>query len=138
MSNQLEKLKNSIKKEYTDNFELNLMKSSGFVPVDKRGNDFYVIINKNNLSQKTNIESIIKEKYADYTPKFIPVESSEFEEIIKSFEPKPAKTTAQEPAAAEQSGNSEPTAEEMLVGIGWITHAQLSECQKRQKKLIFL
>ena len=79
MSNQLEKLKNSIKKEYTNNFELNLMKSSGFVPVDKRGNDFYVIINKNNLSQKTNIESIIKEKYADYTPKFIPVESSEFE-----------------------------------------------------------
>ena len=32
MSNQLEKLKHSIKKEYVNNFELNLMKSSGFIP----------------------------------------------------------------------------------------------------------
>ena len=46
MSNQLEKLKNSIKKEYTMSFELNLMKTSGFIPVDKRQNDFYVILNK--------------------------------------------------------------------------------------------
>ena len=36
MSNQLEKLKNNINKEYVDKFELNLMKSSGFIPVDKR------------------------------------------------------------------------------------------------------
>ena len=44
MSNQLEKLKNSIKKEYVNNFELNLMESSGFIPVDKRQNDFFIIL----------------------------------------------------------------------------------------------
>ena len=62
MSNQLEKLKHSIKKEYVNNFELNLMKSSGFIPVDKRQSDFYVILNKDLSGNKTQIASIIKEK----------------------------------------------------------------------------
>ena len=52
MSNQLEKLKSSIKKEYTNSFELNLMKTSGFIPVDKRQNDFFVILNKAKTSDK--------------------------------------------------------------------------------------
>ena len=56
MSNQLEKLKNSIKKEYTKTFELNLMKTSGFIPVDKRQNDIFIIIDKNKLSFQKNIE----------------------------------------------------------------------------------
>ena len=50
MSNQLEKLKKSINKEYAKNFELNLMKSSGFIPVDKRQSEIFVIINKASLS----------------------------------------------------------------------------------------
>ena len=52
MSNQLEKLKNSIKKEYTKTFELNLMKTSGFIPVDKRQGEFFVILNKDNFAEK--------------------------------------------------------------------------------------
>ena len=63
MSNQLEKLKKSINKEYTKNFELNLMKTSGFIPVDKRQNDFFVILNKANVADKSKIEAIIKEKF---------------------------------------------------------------------------
>ena len=39
MSNQLEKLKNSINKEYLTKFEYNLMETSGFIPVAKRQND---------------------------------------------------------------------------------------------------
>ncbi len=53
MSNQLDKLKSSIKKEYAKNFELNLMKSSGFIPVDKRQSDFWVILNKGNAANKS-------------------------------------------------------------------------------------
>ena len=48
MSSQLEKLKCSIKQEIAKDFGINLMKTSGFIPVDKRQNDFYVILNKNN------------------------------------------------------------------------------------------
>ena len=55
MTNQFEKLKNSVKKEYLKSFELNLMKSSGFIPVDKRQSEFYVILNKSNFSNKTEI-----------------------------------------------------------------------------------
>ena len=124
MSNQLEKLKNSIKKEYTDNFELNLMKSSGFVPVDKRQTDFYVILDKTKAGQKTQIEKLIKEKYNELTPKFIPVESGDFSEIIKSI------STEQPPQTTQAKPNAEPTAEDMLVGIGWITQSQLEECAK--------
>ncbi len=123
MSNQLEKLKNSIKKEYTDNFELNLMKSSGFIPVDKRQTDFYVILNKNKAGGKAQIENIIKSKYEGLTPKFIPVEANDFENLISSIVKQPAET--EEPPTE----IAEPTAEDMLVGIGWITKSQLAECK---------
>ena len=56
MSNQLEKLKNSIRKEYARSFEIDLMKTSGFIPVDKRQNDFFVILNKDIKSDKAKIE----------------------------------------------------------------------------------
>ena len=62
MSNQLEKLKKSINKEYLKSFELNLMKTSGFIPVDKRHNEIFVILNKNSLSNKLKIEELIKNK----------------------------------------------------------------------------
>jgi len=127
MSNQLEKLKNSIKKEYTDNFELNLMKSSGFIPVDKRQDDFYIIIDKNKASEKSKIEQLVKEKFADLAPKFIPVESGDFIELIRSVE-QPGTDNVDL-----NSGNGEPTAEDMLVGIGWITKGQLSECISEAK-----
>ena len=32
--------------EYVNQFELNLMKTSGFIPVDKRQGDFFIIIDK--------------------------------------------------------------------------------------------
>ncbi len=126
MSNQLEKLKNSIKKEYADNFELNLMKSSGFIPVDKRQSDFYVILNKNNFSEKSRIETLIKEKFEGFLPKFIPVEASEFEELFQSISHKPQAVNSPE----QTQQDAEPSAEDMLVGIGWITQAQLEECKQ--------
>lgn len=131
MSNQLEKLKSSIKKEYTKNFELNLMKSSGFIPVDKRQTDFFIILNKNNAANKNKIETLVKEKFAGLTPKFIPVEAGDFEQLFSSISqdvPSPA-TQTEEPAV--------PTAEEMLVEIGWLTREQLNECmaEAEQKKL---
>ena len=55
MSNQLKKLKSSIKREYVNNFELNLMKSSGFIPIDKRQGKLYTIISQRSLR---NIEAI--------------------------------------------------------------------------------
>ena len=123
MANQLEKLKNSIKKEYLKNFELNLMKSSGFIPVDKRQSDFFVILNKENFSNKTEIENIIKEKFEGLTPKFIPVESAEFDSLFETI------NVTQKVQENEQSEEvAEPTAEEMLVTIGWLTQQQLDEC----------
>ena len=131
MSNQLEKLKNSIKKEYTNSFELNLMKTSGFIPVDKRQNDFWIILNKRNSADKARIENIIKEKYSDLTPKFIPVESGDFDELFKVID-KPQDTNSTLTGA--QQGSNEPSAEEMLVSIGWITKAQLEECKSEAVK----
>ena len=130
MSNQLEKLKNSINKEHTKNFELNLMKSSGFIPVDKRQTDFYVILNKANASNKSQIEGLVKEKYPDLTPKFIPLDSNDFNELFTAvFNQNSEQKEEQKPA--------EPSAEEILVSIGWLTQAQLNECValSREKKI---
>ncbi len=120
MSNQLEKLKHSIKKEYVSNFELNLMKSSGFIPVDKRQSDFFVILKKDAADNKAQIASIIKEKFKDLTPQFIPISSKDFDEVFNSI------TSVELPKIEEES--SELNAEEILVSIGWLTREQLNEC----------
>ena len=62
MSNQLEKLKKSIKKEYTQSFGLDLIKTSGFIPVDKRQSDFFVILNKTAAANKDKIEELKKKR----------------------------------------------------------------------------
>jgi len=128
MSNQLEKLKNSIKKEYAKSFELNLMKTSGFIPVDKRQNDFFVILNKDNSSNKAQIEKILKEKFADCSSKFIPIERNDFNYLIEYV------SSAEEDKSEKQEDKpAELSAEEMLVSIGWISRAQLNECTTESK-----
>ena len=134
MSNQLENLKKSIKKEYINMFELNLMKASGFIPVDKRQNDFWVIVNKSKLSKKTQIENAIKEKFPDLNSKFIPLESVQFENlIVQLFNQEVIAGDKQystdiESKEQEEKDSSDvaPNAEEMLVAIGWLTRAQLT------------
>ena len=126
MSNQLEKLKNSIKKEYIKNFELNLMKTSGFIPVDKRKNDFYVIIDKSKSSNKEQILSILKEKINGLNTQFIPLESKDFEDIFNSVVKVNKDTVTKNEEKVTES--NEPSPEEMLVSIGWLTKEQLQEC----------
>lgn len=121
MSNQLEKLKNSINKKYLNTFEMNLMKTSGFIPVDKRQNDFFVIINKSNIENQDKIAATIKEKFTDVEIKFYPVENAMFEEIFKSL-------NISNPVV--DKSNIEMSADDMIVAIGWITHEQLNECRE--------
>ena len=131
MSSQLEKLKCSIKQEIAKDFGINLMISSGFIPVDKKQSDFYIIIDKSRAMNKSKVESIVKEKFAEHTPKFIPVESSDFSNLITYLSEKLQSDVAT--PASQQTSNQvekaqEPSAEEMLVTIGWITRDQLNEC----------
>lgn len=141
MSNQLEKLKNSINKEHTKNFELNLMKSSGFIPVDKRQSDFYVILNKNSVSNKGQIEALVKEKYSGLTPKFIPIEAGDFDEIFSSVfnmtQQSGESENETDTVVENETSTDEPSAEEMLVTIGWLSQAQLNEClsESREKNI---
>ena len=135
MSNQLEKLKNSIKKEYVEQFELNLMKSSGFIPVDKRQNNFYVILNKSFAQNKKSISAIIQEKLGELVPQFIPLESGDFDEIMQNVVVQPSKEdikveVADSSKTAEQNEQKELSAEDMLVGIGWLTQEQLNEARR--------
>ena len=137
MSNQLEKLKNSIKQEYVNQFELNLMKTSGFIPVDKRQNNFYIIINKNSAQNKNSISSIIQEKLGDLVPQFIPVEAGDFNEILKIVGTVPVASDAgnevvevSKSADAQAPDKKDLSPEDMLVGIGWITENQLNEARQ--------
>ncbi|MBO5738496.1 type II/IV secretion system protein [bacterium] len=123
MSNQLDKLKNSIKQEYLKKFESNLMKTSGFIPVDKRQEDFWVILDKDKLNNKAQIEALIKEQISGLGLKFIPIDSSDFSFLINSLE----NTTTVETKPSNETLEKEPSAEEMLVSIGWLTREQLNE-----------
>lgn len=127
MSNQLEKLKNSIKKEYVNNFELNLMESSGFIPVDKRQNDFFIILNKDKISNRGAIASLIKEKFNNLNPQFIPIAANDFSEVFRAVITPNSNNS--EPSS-NQDKAAEPSAEEILVSIGWLTKEQLQECEQ--------
>lgn len=127
MSNQLEKLKNSIKKEYISNFELNLMKTSGFIPVDKRQGKLYTIISQNSLKNIETIREVICNKielYGGIEP--IPVSDVIFNEVYSYIDTLLNSSTANEDTAPPE----EVSPEEMLVTIGWITKAQLLEAEK--------
>ena len=127
MSNQLEKLKNSIKKEYVNKFGINLMKSSGFIPVDKRQKDFYVILDKNRVSNKAQVVEIIRKEFSDLNPQFFIIEARDFEEVFKYVESiVESNVITNKPENIEK--DSEPSPEEMLVSIGWLTAEQLKEC----------
>ena len=135
MSGQLEKLKSSIKKEYVDKFEYDLMKSSGFIPVDKRQNNFYVIINKRNAQNRDSIVKSIQSVLGEIVPQFIPIEASDFENIFSQLNGINTQTEIQPENSGKQTENEEKsekqelTAEDMLVGIGWLTQKQLDEAK---------
>ena len=140
MSNQLEKLKSSIQKKYVKDFELNLMKTSGFIPIDKRQNNFYVVLNKDSAQNKDKVITILKEKYGECTPQFVPLGTPEFNEVLDSVTSEDQKeNTNSNIEINREEVSKEPTAEEMLVSIGWITKEQLNECKNlaaEQKKTL--
>ena len=127
MSNQLEKLKSSIKKEFIDNFELNLMKSSGFIPVDKRQGKLYTIISQRSLRDIETIRSTIESKVQTYGGiELIPVSDTIFDDVYNYID-----NLINNPDAAKNIDAPKPvTPEEMLVTIGWITKERLQEAQK--------
>ena len=107
------------------------MKSSGFIPVDKRQSDIYVILNKNSATNKAQIEMVFKDKYNGLALKFIPVDNNDFEELFKSISVSEA--PVEQKAELEANQEEEPSAEEMLVTIGWISRSQLKECEDEAK-----
>lgn len=130
MSNQLEKLKSSIKKEYIQNFELNLMKSSGFIPVDKKQGKFYTIVGQNSLKNVEAIKDIIKTKIDSYGYEIIPVSNEIFDEVF-DYVDNVLKTLPQGGAEPKEEAKSqELSAEDMMISIGWITREQLNECRQ--------
>ena len=131
MSSQLEKLKNSIKKEYIDKFDINLMQTSGFIPVDKRQDTIYLIVNRNGAS-KEKINRFLKENFANLKPQPIPLESGDFNSLISYISELKSKENPSKQAENQQDKSTEGalSPEEMLVGIGWLNLEQLQECQK--------
>lgn len=131
MSNQLEKLKSSIKKEYVKNFELNLMKSSGFIPLDKKQGKLYTIVGQNSLKNVEAIKDIIKEKIESYSYEIIPVSNDIFDEVFDYINNLPQTEESNNTApVAETKPPQELSAEEMIVSIGWITQEQFNECKR--------
>ena len=102
-------------------FEINLMKSSGFIPVDKRQKTFYVILQQGS-TKRDEIEKIVKSKIPDLSPQFIPVNSQDFSSLLDFI------SQEESQVVDENVDVSELSAEDMLVSIGWLTKQQLSEC----------
>jgi len=87
MTKQLEKLKNSIKPDLLEKFDKNLMVSSGFIPVDIRNNDIFIIIKKSVSLNKPSIESTVKTTCSagECGAKFISLSDEEFGELCNKL-----------------------------------------------------
>ena len=138
MSNQLEKLKSSIKREYVNNFELNLMKSSGFIPIDKRQGKLYTIISQRSLRDIETIRETISktvQTYGGIEP--IPVSDAIFDDVynfVDNLIKNPESVETEKAEVKEPPKPKEVTAEDMLVTIGWIKKEQLLESEKLAKE----
>lgn len=138
MSNQLEKLKSSIKREYVNNFELNLMKSSGFIPIDKRQGKLYTIISQRSLRDIEAIRETISktiQTYGGIEP--IPVSDAIFDDVynfVDNLIKNPESVENSKIETKEPPKPKEVTAEDMLVTIGWIKKEQLQESEKLAKE----
>lgn len=138
MSNQLEKLKSSIKREYVNNFELNLMKSSGFIPIDKRQGKLYTIISQRSLRDIESIRETISktvQTYGGIEP--IPVSDAIFDDVynfVDNLIKNPESVENSKVETKESPKPKEVTAEDMLVTIGWIKKEQLQESEKLAKE----
>ena len=84
---QLEKFKNSIKPDLLDKFDKDLMVSSGFIPVDIRNNDLFIIVKKSKAANKPEIESLVKNGCQQETnsTKFISLADDEFGQLFDSL-----------------------------------------------------
>ena len=113
---QLEKLKNSIKPDLLEKFDKNLMVSSGFIPVDIRNNDIFIIIKKSVASNKPIIENQVKSVCQNETgkAKFISLADDDFGELYSALLNQIVQK-AQEPNL--QLVSSENTTEELVKNI---------------------
>ena len=112
------------------------MKSSGFIPVDKKNNDLYVVINSDKLNDKQNIITVVQEKFLDLKPQLLPISTTDFDALIEYISQINNAQIAAKPVSTTET-KTEPSAEEMLIGVGWLTREQLDECiaEASNKKL---
>lgn len=111
MTKQLDKLKNSIKPDLLEKFDKNLMVSSGFIPVDIRNNDLFIIIKKSVSPNKPEIELKVKSTCSaeECGTKFISLSDEEFGELCNKL------TLATVPAETPTSLNAMPDAKNPVV-----------------------
>ena len=103
-SKKLENFKNSIKPDLLEKFDKNQMVSSGFIPVDIRKNELYIIIKKSVANKKPEIESTVKSGCQNETcvAKFISLADEEFEELFKSLDSSAATVSEEKPKVDRQ------------------------------------
>ena len=133
MSNQLEKLKHSIRKEYFILFEQTLMNDLGFIPVDKRQDVFYIIINTSKASNKIKIEQVISEKLKGLVFNYIPLNTNDFSDVLNFL------LNQYDNDIKKRSNKINVLTEDYFVKKNYITEDQLAECKEiAQSKSLML
>ncbi len=140
---QLEKLKNSIKPDLLEKFDKNLMVSSGFIPVDIRNNDIFIIIKKSVSSNKSAIEQQVKSgcNNTECVAKFISLADEDFSELFNEVSNKKNKQESEviENLEIKIPLTPEMSEEEFFLKNGWILekHIQPSKELAKTKKIPF-
>ena len=143
---QLEKLKNSIKPDLLEKFDKNLMVSSGFIPVDIRNNDIFIIVKKSVSSNKPEIETQVKSVCDAETcaAKFISLADDEFNSLyselyISGSPSKELGSVSSSDVEVKVPANEDISEEEFFLQNGWIQekHVPPSRELAKNKKIPF-
>ena len=131
MNEQLVKLKSSINKEVISRFDVKVLESTKFVPIDIKDNTLFAVISTN--TQKNFVENEVK-KVCNCNTKFLQISPQELNDFIVSIVQENVNSTMKMGASGTQ-GSTRKKLGEILIENGVITEVQLIEAIAESKKM---
>ena len=133
MNEQLVKLKSSINKEVISKFDVKVLESTKFVPIDIKDNTLFAVISPNTLKNQVDIEV---KKLFKCNIKFLQVAPQELDDFIVSVVQEMISQNSLKINAGNTSkGGVKKKLGEILVENGFITDIQLIEAIAESKKM---
>ena len=132
MNEQLVKLKSSINKEVISQFDVNIMESTKFVPIDIKDNTLFAVISSE--TDKSVVEAEVRKRFECNT-KFLQIATPELNDFLVTIVQEIVNATNASVTKKNNNSGEKKKLGEILVENGYITEIQLIEALAESKKM---